>query len=206
VRESAARALGGLGDTYAIEPLAAALADGSAGVRAAAAEALGKLGDARVFAPLVEALADHRYDVCRMAARSLARLGWRPSYDESGARYYLALHLIDQAVEIGPCVVKPLITVLIEDDSRSMRAAAARALGEIGDRRAVGPLIACLNNRHTSEMVRSAVAEALGKTGDASAVRPLRTTLLDSDAEVRETARAALEQIDTRLGRTGVGV
>jgi hypothetical protein len=154
----------------------------------------------------VETLADRRYDVCRMAARSLARLGWRPTCDENGARYYLALHLIDRAVEIGGCVVKPLITVLVEDDSRSMRAAAARALGEIGDERAVGPLIACLSNPHSSEMVRNAAAEALGKIGDTSALRSLRSALLDHDAGVRDTARDALEQIGARLGREQVGV
>jgi HEAT repeat protein len=141
-----------------------------------------------------------------MAARSLARLGWRPGCNENGARYYLALHMIDRAVEMGSCVVKPLITVLLEDDSHSMRASAARALGEIGDSHAVGPLIACLNNIRVPEVVRSASAEALGEFGDATAIRPLRTALLDHDVEVRDTAKQALDRINVRLGWPGATV
>ena len=100
---------------------------------------------------------------------------------------------------MGSCVVKPLLTVLLEDDSQSMRAAAARALGEIGDDRAVGPLIACVNNIRVPEIVRMASAEALGMIGDATAMRPLRIALLDHDAEVRNTAKRALDQINVRL-------
>jgi HEAT repeat protein len=87
-----------------------------------------------------------------------------------------------------------------------MRAAAARALGEIGDERAVGPLIACLNNGRVPEVVRMAAAEALGAIGDATALRPLRTALLDHDAEVRDTAKLALDQINVRLGWSGATV
>jgi HEAT repeat protein len=114
--------------------------------------------------------------------------------------------MIDRAVEMGGCVVKPLVTVLLEDDSHSMRAAAARALGEIGDERALGPLIACLNNSGVPEVVRMAAAEALGAIGDSSALRPLRTALLDHDPEVRDTAKQALDQINVRLGWPGAAV
>jgi HEAT repeat protein len=198
--------VGCLRDARAIEPLLTLLTDSDSSVRAQAAESLGRVGDARAIGPLVEALGDRRYDVCRMAARSLARLGWRPGCNECGARYYLALHMIDRAVEMGSCVVKPLVTVLLEDDSHSMRAAAARALGEIGDERAVGPLIACLNNTSVPEVVRMAAAEALGAIGDSSALRPLRTALLDHDPEVRDTAKQALDQINVRLGWPGATV
>jgi HEAT repeat protein len=54
---------------------------------------------------------------------------------------------------------------------------AARALGEIGDARAVPPLIAALNDEHMS--LRWDAADALGKIGDARAVEPLIAAFKD---------------------------
>ena len=98
------------------------------------------------------------------------------------------------------------------------REGAARALGEIGDARAVDPLlkadvvgcevrdalsrigaaaverlIAALHDRH--EGVRERAAEALGKIGDVRAVEPLIPALHDSHEDVRERAAEALGKI-----------
>jgi len=51
------------------------------------------------------------------------------------------------------------------------REAAAHVLGDLGDTRAVGPLIKALKDH--SPLVRAAAAEALGKLGDPRAVEPL---------------------------------
>ena len=51
------------------------------------------------------------------------------------------------------------------------RRAAAEALGQLGDKRAVEPLIAALQD--DVENVRQAAAEALGQLGDERAVEPL---------------------------------
>ena len=75
VRESAAEALGKLGDAQAVEPLCKALADADHHVRKSAAEALVKVGDARAVEPLCMALCD-AYTLVRVyAAEALGRIG-----------------------------------------------------------------------------------------------------------------------------------
>jgi HEAT repeat protein len=76
---------------------------------------------------------------------------------------------------------------------QSVRAAAARALREIGDAAAVPGLLAAL--RDASWYVREAAAAALGEIGDAAAVPGLLAALGDADADVRRAAAAALGQI-----------
>ena len=79
----------------------------------------------------------------------------------------------DQAVEelakIGTPAVEPLISALENTD---LIYHAAEALGKIGDRRAVEPLIAVLTDSHECEHYDS-VVRALGEIGDARAVLPL---------------------------------
>ncbi len=78
-----------------------------------------------------------------------------------------------------------------------IRWGAAHALGELGDARAVDPLIAALKDAE----VRKAAAEALGKIGDVRALKPLLATLRDSDLDVREAVVEALDQIGYKPGK-----
>ena len=74
-----------------------------------------------------------------------------------------------------------------------VRCAAARALGEIGDVRALDGLLLALNDK--DGRVQSMVAEALGQIGDAGAVEGLLNVLHDSDEGVRSYAVGALGEI-----------
>ena len=74
-----------------------------------------------------------------------------------------------------------------------VRMDAAIALGEIGDVRAVDPLIEALAD--PDYRVRREAARGLGKIGDACAVDPLIKTLSDKDWRVREVAIESLEKI-----------
>jgi hypothetical protein len=72
---------------------------------------------------------------------------------------------------------------------------AARALGEMGDERAVEPLIGLLHDRRRD--LREAAADALGKIGDPRAIVPLSVTLKDDEyASVRDHARNAIRAIE----------
>lgn len=78
--------------------------------------------------------------------------------------------------------VSGLIKALSYTKDASVREAAAHALGEIGDPRAVEPLIVVLNDndwekRFENRPVRFAAASALGRIGDSRAVRPLAEAL-----------------------------
>lgn len=75
----------------------------------------------------------------------------------------------------------------------SARAYAAYVLGQIGDARAVDPLIPLLNDE--DKYVRIIVAEALGKIRDAKAVEALTAALQDKERSVRWSAANALKQI-----------
>ncbi|MGD2177949.1 MAG: HEAT repeat domain-containing protein, partial [Anaerolineae bacterium] len=79
------------------------------------------------------------------------------------------------------------------NDTASMRAAAARALGALADPRAAEPLIAALDDE--SDEVRRRAARALVEVPDSRAVEPLMTALKDEDEDVRENAMDALGAI-----------
>ncbi|CAJ36248.1 HEAT repeat domain-containing protein [Methanocella arvoryzae] len=80
---------------------------------------------------------------------------------------------------------------------------AARALGEIGDERAIEPLIQALSCR--SAETREAVVDALGNIGDQRAVEKLNAALDDRYVSVREHARSSIEKIRSRAHPAGNG-
>lgn len=80
---------------------------------------------------------------------------------------------------------------------------AARALGEIGDERAIEPLISALSCR--SAETREAVVDALGNIGDQRAVEKLNAALDDRYVSVREHARTSIEKIKGRAPPAGNG-
>lgn len=80
------------------------------------------------------------------------------------------------------------ITALGHNDA-SVRKSASKALGEIGDARAVEPLLIALRDSDFS--VVSEAARALGRIG-APAVEPPLTALKDADSSVRSGAARAL--------------
>jgi len=208
VRTDAAKALGQIGDARAVEPLIATLRDSKEPVREAAAEALDRLGwspdsgeaeaaywvakarwdkcvgDAAV-GPLIAVLDDEK--VSKSASEVLVRIG-------AGAVEPLIASLDSTAgagavlARIGAPAVEPLIATLQCDGTLSE--AAAEALGQIGDVRAVEPLVTALKDKDKS--VRKAAAEALGQIADPRALEPLIGTLQDRNAFVRRAAAGAL--------------
>jgi HEAT repeat protein len=166
VRWQAAKALGELKDAHAVEPLIAALKFDT--VRETAARTLDGMGwkpgkdsigaeywiakqnweecilvGSPAVEPLIAALKDENADVRRKALESLEKIGWQPGKDESSAAYWLGRHNFTECIKIGAPAVGQLIIVLL-DEEWNERAAAAEALGKIGDARAVEPLIAAL--------------------------------------------------------------
>lgn len=69
----------------------------------------------------------------------------------------------------------------------------AMALGRIGDRRALQPLIDALED--ASLYVRASAAKGLGYLKDGRAALPLKKALKDENAGVREAAAQALEKL-----------
>jgi len=98
-----------------------------------------------------------------------------------------------------------LLIVALRDDEKTVRWEAAKALGRIGDPRAVHPLIAAL--RDDCVFVRGEAVEALGKIGDRDAAQPLISALKSSDNDIRLKAAEALGKIgDTKALRPLVAI
>lgn len=85
-----------------------------------------------------------------------------------------------------------LIKALKYKDSNYRRRAAS-ALGDLGDRNAVEPLIQALGDNYLD--VRRSVVDSLGEIGDSRAVEPLIRLLNDSDWEVKNRTVEALGEI-----------
>jgi HEAT repeat protein len=173
----------------AIGPLVKALADPA--LRQTASATLGQIGDPSAVGPLLTALKHDNDQVRRAAADTLDLLVWKPDAGEGGAGYWAAKGQWQKCVDIGAPAVEPLIDALRHHDSL-VRQVAARGLGQIGDIRAVEPLIAALRGR---EDVRAVAAQALGQIDDGRAVEPLIAALKDSGSNIRAASARALGQL-----------
>lgn len=95
---------------------------------------------------------------------------------DSGLRYYAAWWLGRFRVRT-PEAIDALIAALLDDSDRTpdggypLRRNAARALGKLGDRRAVPALLTCLDC--PDFYVREAAAQSLGTLGDRTSAAPL---------------------------------
>jgi HEAT repeat protein len=160
VRWRVVEALGKLGDPKAVDPLTNALKDENKYMRQGAAEALGKIGDPKAVDALINALKDEEWFMRHRAAEALGKIGWKPKDNEEKA-WYLVANRDYESLKLGKHSVDPLINAL-NDDVNSVRKWAAEALREIGDVRAVEPLIQAISSRELVENVRVSIAEALG--------------------------------------------
>jgi len=166
IQYDAAEALGDIGDTRAVEPLATALKnDEFSGVRWKAAEALSKLGSPAVPA-LIGALRHVDDDVRWKAAVALGEIG-------------------------DPQAIEPLILLLCDED-RFVKSHAALALGSIGEP-AVNPLLRAL--REGDGNLRWGAAIALGKIRDPRSIEPLIRALADKYENVRAESASSLATI-----------
>ncbi len=136
-KQTAAEALGNIGDNDAIDTLVTAMQfDRHEGVRAAAAEAVGKLGNRRSVQFLIHALHDDvELTVRASAAKGLKHLG------ETSA-------------------TEPLI-VALSDSSTDVRFRAVEALEVVGDARAVEALEQLIADEQNGKQVRQAAERTL---------------------------------------------
>ncbi len=150
VRRDAVNVLGRLGDARATGPLLAMLEGVSSSDRQAAIQALGRLRDARATGPLLALLGGADSSERRAAIHALVHIGDPRSVD--------SLLPLVRDVEVGGF--------------------AAQALGEIGDQRAVEPLISAL-------VVREARPREQCRRGSGVAGRRARDRRVDRRANRR---------------------
>ncbi|MBZ0301365.1 MAG: HEAT repeat domain-containing protein [Anaerolineae bacterium] len=136
IRQFVAYLLGQTGDARAIEPLIDALGDDHVGVRGAAANALGTIGDPGAIPYLRPLLKESHPQLVIWAAFALTRLG-DDQFD------VLAHALASGEVEV--------------------RRSAVLALRQLGDARAIGPLLALLGDDSRRFAADSTVDEAVNQ-------------------------------------------
>ena len=180
-RSVAAIALGRIGDPQVVPALVAVLVGEGEVVDREAAEALGRIGDRRAVEPLIAALGRDWFSD-EAVVKALARIGDGRAVGpllaafaaENGRRSEIAEAL---GVLGTPHAVGPLMRALQEDKEDEVRCAAAAALGEIGDPRAVPALITALEDEDSG--VRRTAAWTLGLMGRAEAAPAIRRQLED---------------------------
>lgn len=194
----AAAALGELGEREAAPALLRLLDSRDASLRLAALESLTKLEDRRAVKPLLELAhsADEKIQLRALAA--LKRAKDRRAVPAmlqflDDANPVVRQRAIDVLGALGDAEVAELLeSILRNDRSEEVRAAAARALGEIADPVSVGVLLEALRDEFT---VRCRAILALGAIRDPAALGGLLAMLKDLTPEVRFHAAGALGQI-----------
>jgi len=156
-----------------VKGLIEALKDEDWWVRTCAAGALGEIKDARAVEPLIDALKDKDSEVQNQAAWVLERIG-KPA-------------------------VEPLIRMLKAGDPY-IRMRAAEALGNIGDTKAVEPLLEASQwgwgwySEDEYKFFLGVAAEALGNIGDTRAVEGLIRWLRGGIQSLKRKQRRLLQR------------
>ena len=171
VQELASSVLARIADARVLTPLITALASPDWIVRMHAAKALGRIKDAEAVRPLVPLLQDKVKAVREETSTALAAIGEAALSSLLGAltheEWLVRLHAVEALGKTrSPEAVNPLLSVLFNDRDRAVREDAVRALGQIGDNRAVEFLMTVMREPG----FRRLAVEALGQIGDRRAV------------------------------------
>jgi len=171
--------LGRIGGAQAIIPLADMLRDKNKIVRAEAVLALGSIKDTRIIEALPKALEDKDTYVRNRAVTVWGNITKSERAIGPLIKCYAALALsrIRDSRAVGPLIQA------LKDKKVVVRTAAAEALGEIGYKMAVEPLLQLLKN-DKNEFVRNGTIKALGEIRDSRAVESLLKILFSSNGEL----------------------
>jgi HEAT repeat protein len=186
-------ALGELRDTAAVEPLIERLSsDTDPDVRAEAALSLGKILSTSPSSPpykgeekgkavnaIVQSLKDEDAIVRINAAASLGMIKDSGSVDS-----------LIEAVKSEDFITYSVGDILAYNYQWDVQCKAIESLGEIGDERAVEPLISILNNGYDDDP--SVIFNTLGKLGNDKSVQFLIEKLKDDEPHIRRMAVRAL--------------
>jgi HEAT repeat protein len=199
-RWQACQTLGELKDRAAVQALTGALADANQWVRIVAAEALGQIGDRAATHALILTLNDDSIWVRRASVVALGQIGDEEAIpplmnrllDPPNSEWPEELRdaIARTLGGIGEQALQTLIHAL-DDPDPWVSCAAARALGQIGDPKAIAPLAALTKQQH--KLIRSSATQALAQIAD---VRAVRAALSTDEAPRAFWKLMALKEID----------
>ena len=215
VQETAIIALGQIGSNIAIEPLKEFLKHSRSSLRKEAILAINRIkrtnGEQPPIQPLLFALNDNESKIRQLAARTLLSkttyFGKFPQSLLNGLQNssvtvrvesikFLGLMTTDNRKDLEvDSIVDALITRFLEDNSLTVRRFAANSLGQIGNEKAIAPLISVLQNQSQHLRVRRSTIYALEKIGTDQIFTPLILALKDPIPYIRIDAASALSRI-----------
>ncbi len=201
VRNSAARALGKMGDPSQIsnilDALEHALEDEDIHVKANACWSLGRISDPRVI-PLLERMVSPDQRVYTMGAGNTGLVSETEASEKIKEEGMKSSDVIVEAVKAlgnlkDPAGIPALIKAIGDEEDGSVRCAAALAMGKIGHESAVPHLLEALGDKYW--YVKRDAAKALVNIPDPRSISKLVQKTYDLYDEVREYALKALVKI-----------
>ena len=169
VRRDAIEALTKIGSS-AVDALIEALKDKNEDIRICATVTLGNIGDKRAVGPLIKTLDDEKRGIAREAAEALGKIG-------------------------SKCATETLIKILRDETRSDIHDAVAIALGKIGDKRAIRPLV---HAAKTDKAVRGYAVRALGWFNNKCLIKLFIEALQDDDWLARSAAAESLGKLGDR--------
>ncbi|MHA1149166.1 MAG: HEAT repeat domain-containing protein [Promethearchaeota archaeon] len=214
--------IGNLEDDRIVDMLIKLLDNNSSSIAARAALSLGKIGNPKMITPVLEKLKSNDERVRESSIKALAgfkddniidvfitlleknlsvekvldnldKIDWKPRNIEEKVLYLLHTKRLEELKKIGREAVDVLIN-LLRNENQQIRKIAAEALGYIGDKRALEPLIGA--SKDVFGDVREVSVHALGELGDKGALDRLNeTAIYDFDESVRIGAIEAMGKL-----------
>lgn len=198
----AVEALGSLGDRRALPLLAELLRDSNHNVRVSAASSFSKFSDFTAPPELIEALSDPDAGLGISAFKALTNSHDPKVVDALIAKLpdQMAIYTLGKSHDTR--AVSALVAMLQNPaNTTDLRRAAASALGDLGDLRAVDSLIAVLNEDNFA--LTQSTIYALAALKDKRAIEPLQRTRVRWSSGQRENAQSVIVSIDQALGTIG---
>ena len=186
-RQRSAELLGNAGASAAERELVGRLDDSDADVRITAARALGRIGEQRSVDDLFRALAQHRIpaNAASMAVLRIGSVGAPGIVAATNSHVPLVRSTaVELAGSLGVMEARPAIELLLDDDDRTVRTSAARALGRLSMPSSTAPLIDRLFRALEQPIDRSdddflvAMVDALGRIGHRSSIPVLESCFM----------------------------
>lgn len=151
-------------DSLALEPLVMMLNCDDPEVVKSAIGALAQIGDARAADPLTIMLQHSQKPVRTAAAQALRALNWLPSDAKQSVLQAIELEDWSTVAQHGASAVEPLVSAIKENyQNRELCEAAAGALANISDGKAVKTLLACSRDGQLAEAIINALTNLVEK-------------------------------------------
>ncbi len=206
-RRAAVEVLNEIGDAHSVKSLLAALADSDWWVRSRAADALGKIGGPRVVDAVLQLIKDKNEDIRRAAIEILNQTKDERAIDRlieatHDKDWWVSERAVDALAEIGSKRALPRLLEMLSKGSNKAKPIVVRALGKLGDRETVDPILVVMQASGEKEVQIEAV-HALARLADDQQFEQIQVQLESqagaAEPTIARAAASALEELRKRF-------